>query len=691
MLKTNYSTPLGNPMINFFCSLLVFFILFGNVAIAQSFTALEKLIQNESDVKVKLATLEKAQLTFDTAPIAEQAKYWRLLSLTQQENSLFQASIDSATQAIAIIENNSAKLPRLLAQSYIVRSNSIYKVESSQLTYCDDIEKAVKLLSNLKNETARLATTLSQQSTCIYEKTNNIPKALAVLDHAISLAQKNQLEDQEQATIYNETALIYRKLAIFDKAYQYNLIAKDKWLLAKDYQGVYFMLRNLIVAATDMAKYELAQQHIDELSIFAQQHSEFSDSPFYINYHSAVLARSQNKWLKAILLFEKTLKFKNLTSNTGYIRAAYEQLSLMHYRNNQPTKSFQVLSLLEQEFPGLPPIKKEVTPLIMVKNGQVQAALNHSYKLLEQSESKKKDFVKKSTATAAQIHNDNLKQLDNLLLKQRFNYLAVIAILIITLLLLFLYIQFKRRKLLKHEKEAAALLLSKKNQILADVSHELSTPLTVLKLQVESLKDDLEEDVHVTYNALDNKLDDIQHLIDDIHQLAQSDVGALQLNIEPFELNETLDCWQEELTKFVNKNKLEFEINRELPTSLIVNLDKERLKQIFTNLLTNSIKYTDKPGEVKLIAKAKKNILLLSIEDSAPSVSEDDLTNIFERLYRVEGSRSRDKGGSGLGLAICKSLIEAHGGEIYAEHSDLGGLKVIIQIPLLAPHFEHNH
>ncbi|WNC72517.1 ATP-binding protein [Thalassotalea psychrophila] len=226
-------------------------------------------------------------------------------------------------------------------------------------------------------------------------------------------------------------------------------------------------------------------------------------------------------------------------------------------------------------------------------------------------------------------------------------------------------------------------LIEKKNQLLADVSHELGTPLTVLKLQVESLKDELEDDVQVTYDALDNKLDDIQHLINDIHQLAQSDIGALQLNKETFEFNETLDLWQRELTQFVNNNKLSFDINRQLPPHLMVEFDRDRIKQIFTNLLTNSIKYTDKPGQVILSASTKKNTLLLSIEDSGPGVSTIDLTNIFERLYRVETSRSRDTGGSGLGLAICKSLIEEHNGKIYANHSALGGLKINMELPIL--------
>jgi len=227
-------------------------------------------------------------------------------------------------------------------------------------------------------------------------------------------------------------------------------------------------------------------------------------------------------------------------------------------------------------------------------------------------------------------------------------------------------------------------LIIKKNQLLADVSHELSTPLTVLKLQVESLKDDLEDDVQVTYQALDNKLDDIQHLIDDIHQLAQSDVGALQIHIQRFELNGALDLWQEELSKFINSNKLSFTFTRDLPKKFMVNFDRDRIKQVFINLLTNCIKYTHKPGVVQLHAKVKQNTLIFTIEDSAPGVSHEDLSNIFERLYRVENSRSRETGGSGLGLSICKSLITMHQGDIYAQHADLGGLKVVIKLPLHA-------
>jgi len=669
-------------MIKIFCSLLLPIVLYSSIAVAQTFSTLAAEVGAESDVRLKLSKLDYALPSVTGLPIKDQAKYWHLMALVQQENSQFKESVDSATLSIEIIKTRNTQQNLLLARLYIVRSNSIYKVDSSKLTHCPDLDEAIKLLLALKTAPSTLATAFSQQSTCVYEKTNNVPKALAILDKAIALAQESQLADEEQATIYNETALIYRKLSIFDKAYQYNLIAKDKWLVVGDFQGVYFMLRNLIVAATDMGEFELAQQHINELLNFFKQHPEFNDLPFFANYHSAVLARTQNNWLLAISFFEKAILLKNITSSNAYIRAAYEQLSLMYYRNNQHMKSFDTLTLLEEEFSGLSLIKDEVLPLVMLKEGRQHVSLNNAYDLLEAAERKKRDFVQKSTAVAAQVHDSNLQQLDNLLLKQRFNYLAIIAFLIVILLLSFSYLQVQRRNTSTREKEASALLLEQKNQLLADVSHELATPLTVLKLQVESLKDDLEEDVQVTYNALDSKLDDIQHLISDIHQLAQSDVGVLDLNIECYEFNKILDHWQGEFAEFVTQNKLTFEIENNLPKTFMVSFDREKIKQVVTNLLANSAKYTDKPGKTKLSVSIKEKALLLCLEDSAPSVSDEELIDIFERLYRVESSRSRETGGSGLGLAICKSLIKAHDGTIWADQSQLGGLKISIVLPI---------
>jgi signal transduction histidine kinase len=231
------------------------------------------------------------------------------------------------------------------------------------------------------------------------------------------------------------------------------------------------------------------------------------------------------------------------------------------------------------------------------------------------------------------------------------------------------------RKMLSH-------LLIKKDQLLTDVSHELATPLTVLKLKVESLKDNLEVDVNATYDALDVKLTDLEKLIDDIQEFSQSDSGTLRLDFQTFNLQSALYEWQSDIEFRVEASNLTCKFINNVPTQLAVHLDKDKLKQVLVNIIANSVKYTDVPGLIQIEGKIIDNKFHLTIEDSAPNIQDKHLNKIFERLYRVDSSRSRDTGGSGLGLAICKGLVEAQNGTIVANQSPLGGLKITIEFSI---------
>ena len=105
------------------------------------------------------------------------------------------------------------------------------------------------------------------------------------------------------------------------------------------------------------------------------------------------------------------------------------------------------------------------------------------------------------------------------------------------------------------------------------------------------------------------------------------------------------------------------------------------MQQLFTNLLTNTLRYTDNGGELGIQLEVGKGKIIITMEDSFPGVSDNDLPRLFERLYRVDSSRNRETGGTGLGLAICKNIVDAHGGTISAELSTLGGLKINIELP----------
>ena len=112
--------------------------------------------------------------------------------------------------------------------------------------------------------------------------------------------------------------------------------------------------------------------------------------------------------------------------------------------------------------------------------------------------------------------------------------------------------------------------------------------------------------------------------------------------------------------------------------------DADRLRQMFRNLLENSARYTDRGGRVRVAARRDGERLTVDFEDSAPGVPAEALPQLFERFYRVDASRSRANGGTGLGLAICRSIAQAHDGEISAVPSPLGGLRVSVFLPVAA-------
>jgi len=151
-------------------------------------------------------------------------------------------------------------------------------------------------------------------------------------------------------------------------------------------------------------------------------------------------------------------------------------------------------------------------------------------------------------------------------------------------------------------------------------------------------------------------------------------------NIQPLQLLN--DFCNDTQAIFSSVEGLSFTSKLALTEELTINVDKARFLQVLTNLVSNSRRYTNKPGSIVFKATVVDQELILMMEDSSPGVENDEFSRIFERLYRVDQSRSREHGGSGLGLAICKSLIEAQGGSISAKASQLGGLAILIRHPI---------
>ena len=221
-------------------------------------------------------------------------------------------------------------------------------------------------------------------------------------------------------------------------------------------------------------------------------------------------------------------------------------------------------------------------------------------------------------------------------------------------------------------------------QWVSDTSHELRTPLTVLRSHLLAVQDGVFTADTKRINLLINQVDNLSHIVDDLAQLAQTDSVNLTYNNARIDL---ITIFEQSIENYTARFK-EHELNVDSKSltkagKCIINGDKERLIQLFSNLLENTCRYTHKGGQVIILAHKRPNNIELILQDSAPSVLPNDLQKLFERFYRVEKSRSREHGGSGLGLALCKQIVEAHGGQISLHNSPLGGLEVKITLTLL--------
>ncbi len=222
-----------------------------------------------------------------------------------------------------------------------------------------------------------------------------------------------------------------------------------------------------------------------------------------------------------------------------------------------------------------------------------------------------------------------------------------------------------------------------RRQWVADISHELRTPLAILIGEIEGLIEGVRETTPEAIRSLHAESLRLHRLVDDLYQLALSDLGSLTYRKKIFDPADILDDVIEPfLAQFQGKD---IRVEQSFPDhSLHILADWQRLRQLFINLLDNSLKYTDPGGTLAVRLSYVENSAIVEVEDSAPGVPEEHLHKLFERLYRVDFSRNRTWGGSGLGLAICKSIVEAHEGAITAKQSSLGGILIRVSLPLVS-------
>jgi two-component system sensor histidine kinase BaeS len=236
-----------------------------------------------------------------------------------------------------------------------------------------------------------------------------------------------------------------------------------------------------------------------------------------------------------------------------------------------------------------------------------------------------------------------------------------------------------------HLAEALEAAQRGRQQWIADIAHELRTPLTTLRAEIEAVQDGIRPLTQASIASVGQEVHRLTRLVDDLRLLSLSDLGALTYRKEPLDLAETIGDTLAASRAAIDEAGLDLQL--QLDPDVMVEADPDRLAQVFSNLLQNTLRYTDAPARLSIHTTIEGREARIDWADSAPGVSDADLGRLTERLFRVDVSRASTSGGTGLGLAIVQAIILGHGGRMEAGHSTLGGLHWRIWLPLA----DHRH
>jgi len=223
----------------------------------------------------------------------------------------------------------------------------------------------------------------------------------------------------------------------------------------------------------------------------------------------------------------------------------------------------------------------------------------------------------------------------------------------------------------KLEIEALKIRENYRKEFIGNISHELKTPLFTVQGYILTLLDGAMKDKSVRKNYLQRANKGVERLIyivKDLDMITKLEVGDLNLNIEQFDIIELIQNVFDLYEMKAAKKHISFALDKEYPKPILVSADKEKIQQVLSNLIVNSMKYGKVDGTTEVsIEDLIRNKVIVRVSDNGEGIEKENIPRLFERFFRVDKSGSRKEGGSGLGLAIVKHIIEAHRERIYVE------------------------
>lgn len=220
---------------------------------------------------------------------------------------------------------------------------------------------------------------------------------------------------------------------------------------------------------------------------------------------------------------------------------------------------------------------------------------------------------------------------------------------------------------------------SNRQEFLANIAHELKTPLAVLQGHLESMLDGVEEPEPEKLFSMQEEVMRLTRLVGDLRDLSLAQVHQLELHLQPVDLGEKAERAAELLEPLLEEKRLHF-VKNMAPSLPVRQLDPDRVNQILYNLITNAIRYTHPGTAILLQTEPAGKRVRLTIADEGPGIAPEDLDHIFEQFYRGDKSRNRASGGSGIGLSLAKSFVEAQGGTITARNRKEGGAEFVVEL-----------
>lgn len=285
-------------------------------------------------------------------------------------------------------------------------------------------------------------------------------------------------------------------------------------------------------------------------------------------------------------------------------------------------------------------------------------------------------YLKRTSSTTTKIVFLNISYQENFKLSLLKIFISVGSVSLIALFIISIYLTNKSIKPIKD-------VFDKQKQFIADASHELKTPLTIIKTNtslVLSNPEDTVKNQRKWINYINLQTDRMSELVNEMLSLAKLDTEENTLVLSPINISKIIESMILQFDAIIYENGIN--LYTKIDNDIFITGDKESIKKLFSIIMDNAIKHTNNNGSIYVNLILDKNTVKLSIKNTGKGISSEHIEKIFERFYRVDSSRVRETGGYGLGLSIAKSIVEQHKGNIYAKSTVDKDTTFFVEFPI---------